>query len=64
MIKRRNRDQSLRDPHKFTPSSTPDGAPHHAEHAPIFPSALGHRNLCNCANTPGLNAIMKVLASL
>jgi hypothetical protein len=32
-----NRGQTLRDPYKFTLSSTLDGAPHHAEPAPIFP---------------------------
>jgi len=58
-----NRGQTLRDPHKSIPGSALDGAPHHVEHAPAFPGALGHRNLRNCANTPGLNATMKGLSS-
>ncbi|MFJ5238033.1 hypothetical protein ACIP86_15065 [Pseudomonas neuropathica] len=38
--------QTLRDPHKSTPGSAPDDAPHHAELSPIFPSLRCVQTLC------------------
>lgn len=56
-----SRGQTLRNPHKFTLSSALDGAPHHAEPAPIFPSILVLQNLCRIASIPGLVATMRAL---
>lgn len=63
-VRAKKRGQTLRDARKSTPNFAPDDAPHHAEHAPIFPTALDYRKLFNCASIPGLSATMKVLVSL